>query len=195
MRTLQQGVHHFQTQVMPTMREHFAGLADGQQPQTLFVTCSDSRVDPSLITQTSPGELFVLRNAGNLVPLPGADDGSASAVEYAVSALKVRRIVVCGHSGCGAMGGLLNPQAVAGVPVVARWIEHAKPTLFAVGQLDKSEQLPQAIRHNASAQLENLMAHRFVRDAVEAGNLTLEAWVYDIRTGHVDVLPAQTESS
>ncbi|MFT7519971.1 MAG: carbonic anhydrase, partial [Kiritimatiellia bacterium] len=113
------GNNRFRAHVLPQMADHFMSLADGQSPHTLFVACSDSRVDPSLITQTQPGELFVIRNAGNLVPVYGQDDGSAAAVEYAVQALKVRRIVVCGHHGCGAMGGLLQPKSLSALPTVA----------------------------------------------------------------------------
>ena len=125
--TVRHEFERFRAHAYEPLKEHFAALAEAQSPHTLFITCSDSRVDPSLLTQTRPGELFVLRNVGNLVPPFGEDTDSAAVVEYAVRALKVSRVVVCGHSNCGAMNGLVNPEAVAAVPTVARWIEHAAP--------------------------------------------------------------------
>jgi carbonic anhydrase len=187
MNALTRGHTTFKTQVYPRLKERFELLAHGQTPHTLFVTCSDSRVDPSLITQTDPGEIFVIRNAGNLVPRHGEDDGSAAAVEYAVAALKVERIVVCGHSGCGAVGGLLNPGAVSALPTVARWVELAAATREATKDVPDGERLATAVRHNAETQLENLMSHPSVAAAVEAGDLELEAWVYDIPSGEVSI--------
>lgn len=187
MHAIHQGKVRFQAHVHPLLRDRFEALADGQSPHTLFVTCSDSRVDPSLITQTSPGEIFVLRNAGNLIPVHGQDDGSASAVEYAVTALKVQRIVVCGHSGCGAMGGLLAPEALQTLPTVARWIEHAEVTRRACSHFG-ADRLARSIEHNAIAQLDNLASHPAVSEALDEGRLVLEAWVYEIPTGRIDVL-------
>jgi carbonic anhydrase len=188
MRPLIDGVRQFQSHVMPPLREHFQELAGGQAPHTLFITCSDSRIDPSLITQTRAGELFVLRNAGNLVPLPGEDGGSASAVEYAVGALGVQQIVVCAHSGCGAMGGLLAPEGLEALPSVAEWVEYAEPTRGAVAHLPEGERLMGAIRHNAIFQLGNLAAHPSVARALAAETLSLHAWVYHIGSGEVEVL-------
>ena len=113
---LSPGIQRFQAHAYPRLSERFEGLAGGQSPHTLFITCSDSRIDPSMITQTLPGELFVVRNAGNLVPAPDVDYSTSSAVEYAVDALGVKQIVVCGHSGCGAMGAALNPTSVEALP-------------------------------------------------------------------------------
>lgn len=192
MKQLLEGVRRFRKDVYPASDAHFQGLATGQAPTTLFVTCSDSRVDPSLITQTQPGELFILRNAGNFVPPPGDDDGSASAVEYAVDALRVTDIVVCGHSNCGAMGGLMDPEALDPLPVVARWVEHGAPTRDACEHHPDDQQVSAAIRHNAITQLDNLRQHPCVARAVAEGRLALHAWVYDIGAGRVEVVASST---
>ena len=120
MRQLLQGVRIFQHRVFPGCRRKFEKLADGQTPSTLFITCSDSRIVPEMLTQTEPGELFVLRNAGNLVPavFRRITRGEAATIEYAIKVLKVRDVIVCGHSHCGAMKGLLHPETVADLPAV-----------------------------------------------------------------------------
>src|SRR3954447_11455432 len=125
-----QGVLSFQRRIFGGKQEQFEQLAKGQKPLALFITCSDSRVMPDLLAQTEPGELFVLRNAGNLVPPHGAGSGAeAATVEYAISQLEVRDVILCGHSRCGAMHGLLEPAALAKLPSVAGWLEHAKAIL------------------------------------------------------------------
>ena len=130
MEKLIQGIHQFQQTYFRAHEDLFARLARGQNPETLFITCSDSRLDPNLITQTKPGDLFVIRNAGNLVPChrSAPDSGEAATIEYAVAALKIRDIVVCGHTGCGAMHALMNPEATADLPRVQRWLEQAGAT-------------------------------------------------------------------
>ena len=129
MEHLLSGVHQFQSQVFQRERDFFDNLVAGQSPSALFVTCSDSRVDPNLITQSGPGELFVLRNAGNIVPPHGASNGGeAATIEYAVAALGVRDIVICGHSCCGAVQALLHPEKAAALPLVSRWLRHAETT-------------------------------------------------------------------
>jgi carbonic anhydrase len=183
--TIHDGVKTFQETAYPGLSAHFESLKDGQAPHSLFITCSDSRIDPSLITQSRPGSIFVSRNAGNLVPPEGQDVGTASAVEYAVAALKVERIVVCGHSGCGAMGGLMTPGSLETLPFVAQWVEHAACTREALGS---EGTVDQAIRHNAIQQLANLRTLAVVEDAIQTRGLVLEAWVYDIASGQVDVV-------
>jgi carbonic anhydrase len=186
---LSDGVRRFQAHAYPNLADHFEGLRNGQSPPTLFITCSDSRIDPALIAQTLPGEIFVVRNAGNLTPGADKDPGGAAAIEYAVHALKVQHIVVCGHAGCGAMGGLLAPESLGKLPAVAAWVENAKVTRDAVADHPAETKLSAAVAHNALTQLDVLRAdHPGVAEAEAAGDLTLTAWVYDIASGRVDVL-------
>src|SRR6185436_1748393 len=127
-----QGIQNFQRDVYPVHRDLFHRLAAGQSPEALFIACSDSRVALELLTQTGPGDLFVCRNAGNIAPVHGNADAVTAAIEYAVSALKVRDIVVKGHSDCGAMKGLLNPAALEKMPDVRGWLLHAQDARHAL---------------------------------------------------------------
>src|SRR5882757_3633111 len=120
------GIRKFRKSVFPARRAQFEQLASGQKPSSLFITCSDSRIVPELLTQTEPGEMFVLRNAGNLVPpCTAALSGEAATIEYALQVLNVEAIIVCGHSHCGAIAGLLRPQLVEGLPNLERWLANA----------------------------------------------------------------------
>jgi len=174
----------FQAEVLPQHVELFAQLAHGQSPDTLFITCSDSRIDPSLLTQSKPGDLFVIRNAGNIAPVLDADgtstDGSAAAIEYAVSALGVKHIVVCGHASCGAMGALANPESLADLPSVARWLEHSEEL-----RSGGTDDLDDLIERNVLLQLERLDTYPSVRAAMDEGNLKLHGWVFDIASGRL----------
>jgi len=184
------GLHHFQQHVFRPQREFFERLATGQAPDTLFITCSDSRINPNLITQTEPGELFIIRNAGNMVPphnrLPG---GEAATVEYAVAALGVSDIVICGHSQCGAMKALVDPTLLADMPVVASWLEYADTTRRIAktryGHLSGSELLEVVVAENVLVQIEHLRTQPAVAAALASGELRLHAWVYAIETGEV----------
>ncbi|MEV6582587.1 carbonic anhydrase [Streptomyces sp. NPDC051582] len=184
MQDLTEGLAHFQQDVFPAKAELFARLATTHRPRTLFIGCSDARVVPELITQREPGELFVIRTAGNLVPahtdvLDGGD-GVAASIEYAVAVLGVADIVVCGHSACGAMSALAAGQDLAELPAVARWLRHAAPAEAA-----RREPGP-LIRGNVAVQLANLATHPAVARALAAGTVTLHGWVYDIPTGAVE---------
>jgi len=180
------GVDRFVNETYPRLREHFEGLAASQSPETLFITCADSRVDPSMITHTQPGELFILRNVGNMVPAYGADSSSAAAVAYAVVVLGVKHIIVCGHSNCGAMQGLLHPESVAGIPSVAWWVEHAAAVRKRISGDTPEERWDNAIHANVSLQVELLQTHPCVVEALRQGSLTLEGWVYNIGQGKVE---------
>jgi carbonic anhydrase len=186
-----QGVLSFQRRIFGTKKSLFGRLAGGQQPLALFVTCSDSRINPNLLTQTEPGELFILRNAGNLVPPAGVPGGEAATVEYAVAHLKVREVMVCGHSGCGAIQGLLKPEAVASMPAVAGWLAHAQGVLADLPPVSEAlpaeKRLELAIQKNVLLQMEHLKGHPAVRAALDAGALRLHGWVYHFATGNVDV--------
>jgi carbonic anhydrase len=190
MHKLIQGIHHFQANVFRSQRELFARLADGQRPEVLFITCSDSRINPNLITQTDPGDLFILRNAGNLVPPYGATNGGEGAtIEFAVVGLGVQDIIVCGHSHCGAMKGLHHPEFLQGMPMMAAWLAHAEATRRITCQryaeFPDEDLLNVTIQENVLVQLENLRTHPAVAAALAGGNLKLHGWVYKIETGEV----------
>jgi carbonic anhydrase len=184
------GVRTFQRDVYPQYRELFEKLSAGQSPEALVITCSDSRVDPFLFTHAQPGQLFVLRNAGNLVPkYDGIVGGVTATIEFAVVGLRVPNIIVCGHSGCGAIHGLLHPESLQNMPHVADWLSHhAEPVrevLAKAGRLGGPDELPQAVEANVLVQLENLRAHPCVAEALAAGKITLHGWVYDIASGEI----------
>jgi carbonic anhydrase len=184
------GIRTFQRDVYPQYRELFEKLAAGQSPEALVITCSDSRVDPFLFTQAQPGQLFVLRNAGNLVPIyDGFVGGVTATIEFAVVGLRVPNIIVCGHSGCGAITGLLHPETLENMPNVEDWLRHhAQPVrdiLAQAGRLGGPDELAQAVDANVLVQLENLRTHPSVADALAAGRVTLHGWVYDIASGEV----------
>ncbi|MCO6440043.1 MAG: carbonic anhydrase [Nitrococcus mobilis] len=185
-----EGIRRFQETVFPARRKLFEKLAGGQSPQILWITCSDSRVDPALITQTEPGELFVLRNAGNIVP-PYATPhrGSAATIEFAVQVLGVQHVIVCGHSDCGAIKGCLNPAMVETLPAVREWLRYTdslrERVVARFGRADGPEPLERAIQQNALDQLEHLKTHASIAEALAANKLQLHAWYYQIATGDV----------
>lgn len=190
MQKLLDGLHHFQSSVFSTQRELFERLATGQNPETLFITCSDSRITPSLITQTVPGDLFILRNAGNMVPAYGvAAGGEAATIEFAVAALGVRDIIICGHSHCGAMKGLLDPSIVKDIPAVAAWLKNAESTrrimIENYKELSGASLLSACVQENVLAQMENLRTHPSVAARLARKQVALHGWVYKIETGEV----------
>jgi carbonic anhydrase len=190
MQRLVQGIHHFQTRVFSTHKELFERLDQHDQaPETLFITCSDSRISPNLITQTQPGELFILRNVGNLVPTYECGGGMAAGIEFAVASLQVKDIIVCGHSNCGAMKALLEPDSLTELPATRTWLAHARPTeeimWRSYGHLKGHELLHATVEENVLVQVENLRTHPVVAKATACGLLHLHAWVYKIETGEV----------
>ena len=190
MQKLIQGIHQFREEEFRPLQGLFEQLAKGQNPETLFITCSDSRIDPNLLTRSKPGDLFILRNAGNIVPPHGAANGGEGAtIEFAVSGLGVKDIIVCGHSHCGAMKGLLQPELVASLPTVATWLSHAESTRQIVRDNYKhltGDQLVTAtVEENVLVQLENLETLPAVRSRLVRGDLHLHGWVYKIETGEV----------
>lgn len=199
MQKLIAGIHQFQSESFLPMQGLFEKLAKGQNPETLFVTCSDSRIDPTLLTQSMPGDLFILRNAGNIVPPHGAGGGGeAATIEFAVAALEVKDIIICGHSHCGAVAGLLDPQKVAELPAVASWLSHAETTRRIMqtnySHLEGDALHTAAIEENVLVQLENLRTLPSVAPRLKRGDLRLHGWVYKIETGEVfayDVASAQ----
>lgn len=181
----------YKSRVMDQDAERYESLAAGQSPKITFLTCSDSRIDPCALTNTQPGDLFVIRNAGNIVPPEnGSPCGELASLEFAVRGLKTEHIVVCGHSDCGAMKGMLAPDSCAHLSHVSAWTrlaQDARVALEGVGD-DPKARLNAAIRANVKLQLENLRKLDFVREGEEAGTLRLHGWVYSIANGSVDVV-------
>lgn len=187
MHDLTEGVARFQRDVYPAKAKLFAHLAATHRPTTLFISCSDARVVPELLTQSEPGELFVIRTAGNLVPAytPGSD-GVAAGIEYAVAVLGVRDIVVCGHSACGAMTALAENHDLSGAPAIADWLRHADASRARVTAGTGAEKVDALVRENVLAQLANLATHPSVARALAENAVTPHGWVYDIPTGTVE---------
>jgi carbonic anhydrase len=191
MQRLIEGHKKFLAEVFPARKSHFHLLAEGQTPEWLFITCADSRVLPDLILGTEPGDLFISRSIGNVVPITSQDvDGVTATIEYAVEVLKVRHAIVCGHSDCGALKAALDLKSLENLPKARRWLEHVE-TAFAYRQplnpADReSAELASLIRGNVVAQLKNLEAQMPVRRAVEEGRLTVHGWYYDILTGRIE---------
>lgn len=196
MQKLVQGIHHFQSNIFRSQRELFERLADGQRPEALFITCSDSRINPNLITHTEPGDLFILRNAGNIVPPYGAANGGEGAtIEFAVAGLEIRDIIVCGHSACGAMKGMLKPETLHDLPAMTAWLAHAEATrrIMRDKYRDRTGDalLMTAVEENVLVQIENLRTHPSVAAGLSCGKLKLHAWVYKFETGEVFAYDAE----
>lgn len=174
--------------------DEYRKLAVGQFPEALFITCSDSRVIPALITGARPGEIFELRNAGNIVPphdAYGAASGEAATIEYALEVLGVQDIVVCGHSHCGAMGALKFGADLSGLPRVDAWLDYARPALEpALGETATPEDpaLREVVQLNVRNQLDVLRAYPVARQQIESGRVRLHGWYYEIDTGKVHEL-------
>jgi carbonic anhydrase len=191
---LKAGIRRFRTEVYPEHAELYVRAAgEPQKPSALVISCADSRIELETITQSKPGELFVTRNIGNLVPAYGEMLGGVSAVvEYAVSALKVRHIVVCGHSQCGAMQGLLDPEAVAKMPTVENWLKNAHTALSVATALaepgeDESVLKRRLTEQNVLLQMQHLRTHPSVAGAMARDKLTISGWVYEIGSGEVRI--------
>ncbi|WP_231757131.1 carbonic anhydrase [Microbulbifer elongatus] len=183
------GVAKFQKEVYPTKKARFSKLADGQNPEVLFITCADSRIDPNLVTQTEPGELFICRNAGNVVPPHSNHSGGMTAsIEFAVAALGVSHIVICGHTDCGAMKGAIEPENLDSLPHVKEWLGHCRSATDVVrdrhGELSK-DHLNEVTCENVVQQLQHLRTHPAVASGLANGRVTLHGWVYNIGSGEV----------
>lgn len=192
------GVKRFRSNFYARRQELFGELGRQQTPHTLFITCADSRVSPEMITQCEPGEIFVCRNIGNIVPAYGEMLGGVSAVvEYACEALNVRTIVICGHSDCGAMKGLLaaNAPVIERMPTVASWLRNAEAarTVIEMTQpnLDAADKVQALVEQNVRLQLAHLRTHPSVAARLAAGTIELHGWVFDIDDGNVGVFDAE----
>lgn len=190
MQTLIEGVHYFQNVGFTQQKELFERLAGGQSPEACFITCADSRIDPNLITNAKPGQLFIVRNAGNVVPCYGtSNNGELAAVEFAVAVLGVKDIIVCGHTHCGAIKGVLHPESVASLPTLKNWLQHCDATAEIVrdhyGHLSGDELVMVAAEENVLVQLEHLRTLPIVASRVSRGLINLHGWMYKIETGEV----------
>jgi len=189
---LEAGIHHFQANYFSSNRRLFERLAEtGQSPETLFITCCDSRVVPTLITNAAPGELFIVSNVGNIVPSleRGVLGGVSAAIEFAVEMLEVNQVIVCGHTNCGAIDAILNPERFKNLPLVARWLGDSAriPKLIEdrYGNLEGEARRTAAVQENVLVQLENLRTFDFVNRRLESGALTMNGWVFHIATGDI----------
>jgi carbonic anhydrase len=178
------GVRRFHKELRARYEPLLRQLGSGQKPHTLFITCADSRINPNLLTGTDPGELFIMRNIGNMVPSPGnsAFITEAAGIEYAVGVLGVKEIVVCGHSGCGAVKALLGGAVPAGLGHVLGWKEHASPLFGGHGH---EAQPDEGAKANVCAQLEHLRGYAIVQQGIADGRLKLHGWFYNVGTGLV----------
>ncbi len=195
MKKLIKGIVEFRKKLLPGFREKFAKLALGQTPDTLFVACSDSRVVPNLFASTDPGDLFVLRNVGNLIPICGEDGVSVSdeseiaAIEFSLLNLNVPDIVICGHSECGAMLAICNGRQNVAAPHLKSWLRHGET---AMQKLESGTRMnPLLSKHNELSQLnvieqmEHLKSYSVVRERIENGKLRLHGWWFDIASADV----------
>tara|TARA_Y100000310_G_scaffold345099_1_gene461788 strand:- start:1773 stop:2426 length:654 start_codon:yes stop_codon:yes gene_type:complete len=185
------GVAKFQKEVYPSKKAKFQKLANGQNPEVLFITCSDSRIDPNLVTQTDPGDLFICRNAGNIVPPHSNQTGGMTAsIEFAVAALGVSHIVVCGHTDCGAMKGAIDLNALDSLPHVKEWLGHCRSATEVVKEKCNHDalsldDLEEVTKENVVQQLNHLRTHPSVAAKIATGQVKLHGWVYNIESGGV----------
>ena len=184
------GLSRFQKTVYPKHRDLFQKLALGQRPEALFITCADSRIDPCMLTQTKPGELFICRVIGNVVPpYPDAIGGVSATIEYAVGVLGVPDVIVCGHTDCGVMKGVLNPEPLEPLTSVSAWLNYAQPARRAVTQHAEPHDGPEFLlaltERNVVEQLANLRTHPSVAARLEQSDLQLHGWLYDLGEGVV----------
>ena len=186
-----EGHKRFLQDIFPARRSQFRLLAESQSPEYLFITCSDSRIVPDLILGTGPGDLFISRNAGNVIPVTANDiDGTTATIEYAVEVLKVKYAIVCGHSDCGAMKAALNRQGLEKLPKASRWLRHVEAAFTHRQPLNPADgehaELAALIRGNVVAQLMNLKAQPAVAKALAHGELAVRGWFYDILSGRIE---------
>ena len=200
MKKLIRGLDKFRQTYVSSHQELFEQLSHGQNPRVLFVTCSDSRVAPNLITDTDIGDLFVIRNAGNIIPPYGAaNGGEGGTIEYAISALGIEQVVICGHSNCGAMKGLLKLNKLQkDMPLVYDWLKHAESTRRLVMEnyphYKGKDLMEMLVAENVLIQIENLKTYPVVRARLHQGRLKIYAWIYNIETGNVLAYDARTHT-
>ena len=197
MQHIVEGFLNFQKEIFPKQKELFHSLASSQNPKALFISCSDSRLVPELVTQQDPGQLFVIRNAGNIIPSFGPEPGGVSAtIEYAVEVLGISDIVICGHSNCGAMKAIASCQCLDHMPAVAHWLRYtdaAKAVVNKKTYATEEEKVNAMVRENIIAQLHNIKTHPCVAVGLRDNTLRLHGWVYDIENGVIHALDKDTK--
>jgi carbonic anhydrase len=187
-----EGHKRFLAEKFPARKSEFHLLAEMQAPEYLFITCSDSRIVPDLILSTGPGDLFISRCIGNVVPVENSSnlDGVSATIEYAVEVLKVRHIILCGHSDCGALKAALDRRNLEKLPKARRWLQHVEAAFAHRQPLDpadgESAELASLIRGNVIAQWMNLREQPAVAHALAEGRLAVHGWYYDILTGRIE---------
>lgn len=191
MQRLIDGHKKFLAEVFPRRRDQFHLLAESQAPEWLFITCADSRIVPDLILGTGPGDLFISRSIGNVVPVSMNDvDGVTATIEYAVDVLKVKHIILCGHSDCGALKAAVSRQGLDKLPKASRWLHHIEAAFSHRQPLNPDDgahaELCSLIRGNVVAQWLNLKAQPSVARATVEGRLSVHGWYYDILTGQIE---------
>ncbi len=182
------GIHKFAERVFPKQQKLFEALSVGQKPHTLFITCSDSRIDPNLVLQTKPGEVFIVRNAGNIIPPFGTSSGGEeAAIEFAIEGLGISNIVICGHSQCGAMAGLNNIDGLDPLPALRRWLTYASSTKMRCSALGCEGDLNRVVEENVLVQADHLKTYPAVSTALRLRKIQIFGWVYRFETGEVEV--------
>ncbi len=204
MEQIVKGILKFKQDIYPERKDLFGVLADmGQSPEVLFITCSDSRIDPNLLTGSSPGDLFICRNAGNIIPPHSNETGGMTAsIEYAVAVLGVRHVIVCGHTDCGAIKGALDLSALKGLPHVKEWLGHCRSAMEIVrerndipgDQCVDAAHLNEAIEQNVLQQVQHLRTHPVVAAKLATDKLSVHGWVYDIKSGSIRCCGLHDES-
>ncbi len=185
------GHKKFLAEVFPAKKSQYRLLAESQAPEFLFITCSDSRIVPDLILGTGPGDLFIARNAGNVVPITSNDvDGVTATIEYAVEVLKIKHAILCGHSDCGAMKAELDRTKLHNLPKASRWLHHVEAAYSHRQPINPADglhaELNSLIRGNVVAQLLNLRGQPSASKALVEGRLEVHGWYYDIMSGHIE---------
>lgn len=189
MEELTKGAIRFERDIYPQRKDFFDKLIAKQYPKALFITCSDSRVVPNMLTDSDPGDIFTIRNAGNIVP-PYGDmmGGVAASIEYAVMVLHVKHIIICGHTRCGAMDAVMHPESVASMPIVKTWLNHsesARRVVLGYGEIPENRRDIVMVEENVLAQLDHLRTHPSVASTLSMGEMNLYGWVFDITTGSI----------
>lgn len=200
MRNLLRGIHDFQRDGFRSRQTLMERLAvEGQRPQIALVSCSDSRVLPEMFTQAAPGDIFLVRNAGNIVPVGGGENpGEAASLEFAVEVLGVRDVVVCGHTHCGAVDAILHPETIAGLPTLEQWLLSSQETGRIVREryshLEGEALMRVAVAEHVLVQLEHLRTLPFIARRLSEPDFAIHGWVYDIRTGEVVVYDVEADA-